>query len=263
MSLSKSLRFEVFKRDSFTCQYCGRSAPDVVLNVDHIHPVAEGGTDDIMNLITSCFDCNNGKSDRLLSDDTVVKKRKAQMDTLQERREQLEMLMEWQRSLMSFEDQIVNELHKFWCELCPGYMLTDAGIGNLRRWQKRFGLTEVTEAMRISADQYLEFDYTQEPPHKPLPESVQKAFNYIPRICTMRRVEKDNPVLKELYYIRGILRKRLNYVNEWKSIEMLKEAVAAGQSIDDLKELAKTVKNWTQFVAAIEAIVNGGDDDSE
>lgn len=40
-SLSKKTRFEVFKRDSFTCQYCGRSAPEVVLQVDHIKPVAK------------------------------------------------------------------------------------------------------------------------------------------------------------------------------------------------------------------------------
>jgi len=41
--LSKSIRFEIFKRDSFKCQYCGRMAPEVVLHVDHIKPVAEGG----------------------------------------------------------------------------------------------------------------------------------------------------------------------------------------------------------------------------
>ena len=42
-ALSQKIRFEVFKRDSFTCQYCGRKAPDVVLQVDHIVPVAKGG----------------------------------------------------------------------------------------------------------------------------------------------------------------------------------------------------------------------------
>lgn len=55
-SISKKLRFEVFKRDKFTCQYCGKSAPEVVLHVDHIHPVSEGGETEIINLITSCFD---------------------------------------------------------------------------------------------------------------------------------------------------------------------------------------------------------------
>ena len=62
--ISKKLRFEVFKRDSFTCQYCGKSAPDVVLHVDHIKPVKEGGTNDITNLVTACADCNLGKGAR-------------------------------------------------------------------------------------------------------------------------------------------------------------------------------------------------------
>jgi 5-methylcytosine-specific restriction endonuclease McrA len=60
-AVSKSVRFEVFKRDSFKCQYCGRSAPDVVLNIEHITAVANGGDNEIMNLVTACFDCNRGK----------------------------------------------------------------------------------------------------------------------------------------------------------------------------------------------------------
>lgn len=61
MAISVRVRFEVFKRDEFTCQYCGRRSPDVVLEVDHIHPVADGGVDDPMNLVTSCWECNRGK----------------------------------------------------------------------------------------------------------------------------------------------------------------------------------------------------------
>jgi len=30
-TISKKIRFEVFKRDSFTCQYCGKSAPEIIL----------------------------------------------------------------------------------------------------------------------------------------------------------------------------------------------------------------------------------------
>lgn len=59
--LSKKIRFRVFQRDNFTCQYCGRSAPDVELHVDHIYPVTHGGGDEMSNLITSCADCNLGK----------------------------------------------------------------------------------------------------------------------------------------------------------------------------------------------------------
>lgn len=68
VAIPKSIRFEVFKRDSFTCQYCGESAPNVILNVDHIYPVSKGGNNEIMNLVTSCEDCNSGKSDKLLKE---------------------------------------------------------------------------------------------------------------------------------------------------------------------------------------------------
>jgi len=67
ISLSKKIRFEVFKRDFFKCQYCGTHPPETVLEVDHIHPHSKGGNDDINNLITSCFNCNRGKSDRELN----------------------------------------------------------------------------------------------------------------------------------------------------------------------------------------------------
>lgn len=60
--LSRRTRFEVFKRDLFTCQYCGRTPPAVVLECDHIDPVAGGGGDEETNLVTACEDCNRGKS---------------------------------------------------------------------------------------------------------------------------------------------------------------------------------------------------------
>ena len=126
--LTKKLRFEVFKRDSFTCQYCGRSAPDVTLQVDHIDPKANNGTNDILNLITSCFDCNQGKKDRLLSDQTVIQKRKAQLDQLQERREQLEMLMEWQQGLLHLNDEVLQGVYALWQQLNPGYSLGENAL---------------------------------------------------------------------------------------------------------------------------------------
>lgn len=64
--VSNSLRFEVFQRDQHTCQYCGRCAPEIELEVDHLTPVARGGTDDFENLVSSCRECNSGKSARLI-----------------------------------------------------------------------------------------------------------------------------------------------------------------------------------------------------
>ena len=66
-AIGKKLRFEIFKRDGFSCAYCGNTPPAVVLEVDHITAVANGGENDPDNLITSCFDCNRGKGARELS----------------------------------------------------------------------------------------------------------------------------------------------------------------------------------------------------
>jgi hypothetical protein len=66
--IGQKLRFKVFKRDNFTCQYCGGHPPLVRLEVDHIDPVAKGGTNAIDNLVTSCEECNRGKGDRLALD---------------------------------------------------------------------------------------------------------------------------------------------------------------------------------------------------
>lgn len=66
-TISKKVRFEILKRDEFTCQYCGQSAPNVILEVDHVNPRASGGGDEEANLVTSCFNCNRGKSDRKIA----------------------------------------------------------------------------------------------------------------------------------------------------------------------------------------------------
>lgn len=69
MSLSKKLRFEIFERDGFQCQYCGKCPPDVTLEVDHIVPVSKGGEDLKENLRASCFNCNRGKGAKRLKEE--------------------------------------------------------------------------------------------------------------------------------------------------------------------------------------------------
>lgn len=63
------LRFEILKRDNFTCQYCGRSPrydKGVILEMDHKYPASKGGEWSKENIITSCRECNSGKSDIIL-----------------------------------------------------------------------------------------------------------------------------------------------------------------------------------------------------
>lgn len=87
IAISKKTRFEVFKRDGFVCQYCGSTPPRVILHVDHIHPVKEGGTNHRDNLITSCEPCNLGKGAELLS--VVPKSLRDKAAEVAEREEQI------------------------------------------------------------------------------------------------------------------------------------------------------------------------------
>lgn len=67
-NITPSMRIKVFERDNYTCQICQRSSKHdhVKLEVDHIIPVSRGGSDNISNLQTLCFDCNRGKSNKIL-----------------------------------------------------------------------------------------------------------------------------------------------------------------------------------------------------
>jgi len=61
-AVSERVRYQVFSRDSFRCQACGRGTKDgVKLTVDHIVPVDWGGSNDESNLLTLCAECNRGK----------------------------------------------------------------------------------------------------------------------------------------------------------------------------------------------------------
>ena len=151
--IPKKVRFEVFKRDRFTCQYCGANAPDAILEVDHIKPVAEGGGDEMLNLVTACRDCNRGKGKVLLSDESSMAIQRKQMEELEARREQLEMMYEWQLSLIGAVNAEVDMATSLIYEM-TGYSLTDSGMDDLRGYISRFGTSEVMEGIRIAFTKY-------------------------------------------------------------------------------------------------------------
>jgi hypothetical protein len=246
-SIPKSIRFEVLKRDKFTCQYCGNSAPDVILHIDHIDPVANDGRNDVINLITSCEGCNLGKSDKLLSDDSAIKKAKNQLDELQERREQLEMMMEWQRGLRDLAEDTITEVCRYWEDLAPGFSVNDNGKMNIKKWMRRFSLAEVTSAMDIAAEQYLQFDTDE----RVTGESWEIAFGKVSGICRVTRESQEDPDIKELYYIRAILRNRLSYYDPGQSLQYLKNARSWGVSLETLRAIARDVSSWTAFKGAV------------
>lgn len=64
--IDKRTRFKVLERGGFKCHYCGRTPPEVTLEVDHQVPLSMGGSNSNSNLVPACFDCNRGKSADLI-----------------------------------------------------------------------------------------------------------------------------------------------------------------------------------------------------
>ncbi len=62
--ISGTIRYEVLKRAKFRCELCGISADEKALEVDHIVPRNDGGSDDPTNLQSLCYSCNAMKRDR-------------------------------------------------------------------------------------------------------------------------------------------------------------------------------------------------------
>lgn len=60
------VRVSVLHRDGYKCIFCGYSAKQVQLEVDHILPFSKGGSNDPSNLQTLCINCNRGKGARRL-----------------------------------------------------------------------------------------------------------------------------------------------------------------------------------------------------
>lgn len=254
-AISKRVRFEVFKRDNFKCQYCGKSAPEIILHVDHISPVSKGGKADILNLITSCVDCNAGKSDVPLSDSSALQKQRAQLEELNERREQLEMMLEWREGLEGINEQALDAVTKAWREAAPGFSLNETGLREARKRLKEYGLNAFLDAIGVARDNYIKIQ-----DGKASQESVEIAWKKIGGIV---RLSQQPEWRRQLYYIRGILRNRCSYVNEWECMRALEAAVAAGIELDWLKHCALQCWSWNQFMQWVEDAISEATKDAK
>lgn len=173
------------------------------------------------------------------------------MEALQERKEQIEMMFEWKKGLLEIDDQITNQLSEYWSELVTGYSLNDNGKMKLKKLTRKYQLEEIMTAMKISSEQYLIIEngnYKQ--------ESVENAWNKIGGICHNRKLERDNPDLARLYYIRKIMQNNFRYVNDIDAINLLKKAHKLGATLESLEHFARSARNWHDWQGGIEGFIN-------
>jgi hypothetical protein len=167
MAVSKKLRFDVFKRDGFKCQYCGSVPPIVVLEVDHIIPVSKKGTDEIDNLITSCFDCNRGKSNRELTSlpQTTVEK----ITLLKERESQYKEYKKLIKNIDTRINEEMDEVDDILIESHNYHLLDRFKQSSLKKFINSLGLEVVKDAMYSAVNKQ--------------PNDPEKAIRYFCGIC--------------------------------------------------------------------------------
>lgn len=166
-AISKRVRFNIFKRDRFTCQYCGAHPPGVLLHIDHIHPVAEGGTNDDDNLITACEPCNLGKGAGLLND--VPKSLAQKAEELAEIEEQLKGYQTIHRAQRQRLDDESWEVADVYMDHFKTESILKSDRQSIKAFIEKLGVVEVLSAMEKAV--------------ATKPSSAYSSFKYFCGIC--------------------------------------------------------------------------------
>lgn len=238
--VSKRTRFEVFKRDKFSCQYCGKSSPDVVLHIDHIKPVSLGGKNTITNLVTACQDCNLGKSNVLLDDSSAISKQKNQIIAMAERDEQISMMVDWQEMLIKSEEKLVCSAIKEINRLMDEKQLSEYGNGKVRKAIKKHGyesvMSQISRAYAASDD-------------KDFCDKCINAINF--------KFDAEANSKNTMSYVKGILRNRFNGLNDGKFYAEMSSINPSDANIERLIVIAKTCAKLNNFYHYADEVRNG------
>lgn len=240
-TISKRVRFEVMKRDAFTCQYCGKSAPDVILHIDHIKPVSKGGNNGMLNLVTSCQSCNLGKSNIELSDDSSVKKQQSQLKLMAEKNEQIKMMIEWRESIINAEELLVDSVVSRVNDLMVDYSLNDHGVMSVRKAIKKHGYKLVLDC--------IENTYSNCKSHEDFSKKALKGLSYIGKV-----ISEDS---KSISYIKGILRNRFNHFDQRRFHAEISNYNLSKDDLEWATNYAKKVNSLSGFYNDLEVMKNG------
>jgi hypothetical protein len=149
IAISKKLRFDVFKRDGFQCVYCGAHPSEtVLLEVDHVHPVAEGGSNDMDNLVTACWDCNRGKGAALLS--SIPQSLEEKAAVVAEREAQIRAYYQILELRKERQDEEAWSVADIFMERFAEDSIRREYMVSIRMFLERLNVFEVREAMEIA-----------------------------------------------------------------------------------------------------------------
>lgn len=167
-------RFDIFRRDSFTCLYCGRRPPDAILQVDHVIPVANGGNEEDTNLVTSCRDCNLGKAAKSL--DEAPASLISSLESQVEQQEQLKAMNAFLIRVRNKRQKMAAEMGTYWCEQIQSGCNLTFGRSRLRSmclFLEKLQIDVIYSAMDLAI-------YRKSPKS---PHQDEDAFKYFCGIC--------------------------------------------------------------------------------
>lgn len=104
----KLTRKEIFIRDNYTCQYCGRS--NIELTIDHVVPRSRGGGHSWDNLVSACKVCNHRKGGRSPVEARMLLKREPREPS--------------PGAYYAIERSLVGDLNEGWKPFLPGLVMT-------------------------------------------------------------------------------------------------------------------------------------------
>lgn len=187
----------------------------------------------MLNLITSCFDCNRGKGKKKISDKSIIHAQIDQLTELNERRSQIEMLLDWKNGLLEIDNDVAKKIGDYFEDL-TGFSVSEKGIRTLKAIIKKYGHDNCINGMERSVDVYFKNDT----------ESAEFCFRKIGAICNLNTKPDYS---RKISYIMGILKNKSIFFNKKKMGDSLFKAHENGVDLDKLTEETKSISNWKEF----------------
>lgn len=223
--MKAGVRFKIFERDNFTCQYCGRKPPEVILHCDHIHPVSKGGDDAEINLITSCRDCNLGKKAKILKNPKRVDV-KQEIENLEEAEKQIKEYYKHLKKLAGYKEKnpVIDLICEVWETESEGVnFIAEKGKHSLKLLLKKYLAEDIIEAVKICWDNSR--------------IANESKWQYMCGVLKNLKLKRDNP---ELAKKNEEIRKTYNrLLLHWKN-----QGRGSGYLRD--YEVKKWLESWTE-----------------
>jgi hypothetical protein len=211
----------------------------VSLEIEHIIPVKKGGTNDITNLLTSCKECNIGKSATLLDDYTLIEN---QYREIINQNKNIRKVKKMHMLKLFYDRNKEIECKVFEEELLRmyGIKLDENGRNKIKKIIRSYGILQIFETL----DSLYIRDINDD-----------KNFDLLLKQIKYDLKIKQKPYLKDLFYIRKILINKFNinsYIEKNELYKFIEAKLLDNYDKDTLISCALDCSNIRHFYKLVE-----------